>query len=706
MFELLYDATERLLRDRFDAAALRRARAEKDPGDAWRAIDAMGLPLALVPEAQGGIGLSLADGLGLVPLLGRYAVPLPVAETMLANHLLAGAGLPLATGPATIGGPASLDTQGRLSGTVARVPWGGSVDTLVLAASSDDGPRLIHVDPRRASVAQGANLAAHPRDTLHFDAVPAKAAAPADDAGMITTLGAGLRVLQMSGAIARVLDMTVTYARERTQFGKPLATFQAIQHSAALLASHAAMARAAGEMVRHAPGDPDTVAAAKVCAGTAAGAAAAIAHQLHGAMGFTEEYPLHFFTQALAAWRDEFGGEAIWAERLGTAAATHRTNYWAWATTLLPESAATGAVRHELRSFLSDALADATPRDRAGGWTAWDADFSRRLGERGWLGMTWPRADGGGERDAAERHAVLEELLAAGAPCGAHWVAERQSGPLLIRFGTPAQRAAIVPEIARGRCAFCIGMSEPDAGSDLAAVRTVARPVDGGYRVTGTKLWTTHAHRAHYMILFCRTDPSSRRHAGVSQLLIDLRLPGITIRPIRDITGADHFNEVVFDEVFVSASALIGAEGDGWTQVMSELALERSGPERFLSSVPLLAETVRVLEAEPAAPALVAIGQLTARLTVLRALSHGVSAMIARGDDPQVEAVIVKEAGATFEQETPDILRPLVTIEPDPTDPGLAGMMARTIAAAPSFSLRGGTREILRGIIARGLGLR
>lgn len=706
MFELLHDATERLLRDRFDTAALRRAKAGGDLTDGWRAIDALGLPLALVPEACGGIGLSLADGLGLVPLLGRHAVPLPIAETMLANHLLAQAGLPLASGPAAIGGPASLDDQGRLSGTIARVPWGRAVDTLVIAATSRDGPRLIRVDPRQAKVTRGTNLAGHPRDSLRFDVARVDAAPLAGDPAMVATLGAGLRVLQISGAIARVLDMTVAYAGERSQFGKPLAAFQAVQHSAALLATQAAMAHAAGETLRHAPSDTAVVAAAKICAGTAAGSAMAMAHQLHGAMGFTEDHPLHFHTQALAAWREEFGDETAWAELLGDAAAANHADYWSWAATLLPEPAATTALRHELRAFLANALANASPHDRAGGWTAWDADFSRRLGDRGWLGMTWPTADGGGGRDAAERHAVLEELLAAGAPCGAHWVAERQSAPLLIRFGTPAQRAAIVPEIARGRCWFCIGMSEPDAGSDLAAVCTVARPVDGGYRVTGTKLWTTHAQRAHHMILLCRTDPSSRRHAGLSQLLIDLRLPGITIRPIRDITGADHFNEVMFDDVFVPASALIGVEGDGWSQVMSELALERSGPERFLSSVPLLAEVVRALGPRPSERARIALGGLTARLTMLRAMSRGVSAMIERGDDPRIDAVIVKEAGAAFEQETPEILRSLVNIEPDPDDTGLAGMMARTIAAAPSFSLRGGTREILRGIIARGLGLR
>ena len=302
----------------------------------------------------------------------------------------------------------------------------------------------------------------------------------------------------------------------------------------------------------------------------------------------------------------------------------------------------------------------------------------------------------------------MEELLAAGAPVGSHWIAERQSGPLLLKFGTETQKRSVLPRIAAGECFICIGMSEPDAGSDLAAVRTRAERTEAGWRINGAKLWTTNAAACDYMVLFCRTSGTREdRQAGTSQLLVDLSLRGITIRPITDIAGAAHFNEVVFEDAMVPLDALIGAEGQGWQQVMSELAYERSGPERFLSSFRLLVELIDVLRRRPDRAARITVGRLVAHLVVLRRLSRGVAALLDQGDDPQLHASIVKDLGAVFEQEIPEIAQALLDIEPDPAanDPFVA-ILAYGILSAPSFSLRGGTREVLRGIIARGLGLR
>jgi alkylation response protein AidB-like acyl-CoA dehydrogenase len=375
-----------------------------------------------------------------------------------------------------------------------------------------------------------------------------------------------------------------------------------------------------------------------------------------------------------------------------------------------PESPAAETLRAEVRAFLAQQLATRTPRQRAESWNGFDRAFSRALGARGWLGMTWPRAYGGHARSAFERYVIVEECLAAGAPVAAHWIADRQSGPALLRYGTEAQKRAILPRIAAGELVFCIGMSEPDAGSDLAATRTRAvRQPDGGWRVTGTKLWTTGAHDADYMILFCRTSGTpADRHAGTSQLLVDLRAtPGITIRPITDMAGQRHFNEVHFEDAPLGADALIGTEGQGWAQVMSELAYERSGPERFLSSIQLLIELVGALRGSQSDAAHLAIGRLTAHLIVLRRLSRGVAALLEAGEHPGTHAAIVKDLGATFEQDLPEIARGLVDAEPDATSThAFAAVLAHTMVNAPSFSLRGGTREILRGIIARGLGLR
>jgi alkylation response protein AidB-like acyl-CoA dehydrogenase len=372
-----------------------------------------------------------------------------------------------------------------------------------------------------------------------------------------------------------------------------------------------------------------------------------------------------------------------------------------------PPPADVEGLRAEVRDFLATELAARKPRDRARSWSGFDADFSRKLGERGWIGMTWPKAYGGHERSALERYVVLEEMLAAGAPVAAHWIADRQSGPLLLKVGTEEQRHTILPRIAAGECFFCIGMSEPDSGSDLAAVRTRATPVDGGFRVTGTKLWTTYAHKSHYMILFCRTGSQEERQGGTSQLLVDLNTPGITVRPIADLSGEHHFNEVVFEDAFIPDSALIGRMGDGWTQVMGELAFERSGPERFLSSITLLVELVRALGDDPSDRAREAVGRLTAHIVTLRRLSRSVAGMLQNGENPALQAALVKDLGALVEQEIPEIVRGVVSVEPSlQADTELAAVLAHTILNAPAFSLRGGTREILRGIIARGLGLR
>ncbi|MCY4212437.1 MAG: acyl-CoA dehydrogenase family protein [Gammaproteobacteria bacterium] len=373
----------------------------------------------------------------------------------------------------------------------------------------------------------------------------------------------------------------------------------------------------------------------------------------------------------------------------------------------LPKAAE--ALRHEVRDFLatnSDRIS-APNSDFSSGH---DADFSARLGERGWIGMTWPKAYGGAERSFFERYVVTEELLAAGAPVSAHWIADRQSGPLLLSAGSEEQRARYLPAIIRGASFFSIGMSEPGTGSDLASVRTVAKPVAGGWRVSGTKLWTTDAHRNHYMIALVRTAPADgNRHGGLSQLIIDLAAPGVTIRPIRNMAGGEDFNEVVFDDVFVADADVVGEPGNGWSQVTSELGYERSGPERFLSAFRVYVEFVRLVGADPERSEAAAVGRIAAHLMTLRRMSMSVAGMLENGKTPNVEAALVKELGNNFEKLLPEIARAAAPLSRS----GDGGAQARfrqtyaeTLLLSPSFTLRGGTREILRGVIARGLGLR
>jgi alkylation response protein AidB-like acyl-CoA dehydrogenase len=379
--------------------------------------------------------------------------------------------------------------------------------------------------------------------------------------------------------------------------------------------------------------------------------------------------------------------------------------HFSFAPYRLPQEAE--VLRGEVRAFLHQTLGGMAAAERARSWSGYDPEFSRALGARGWLGMTWPKAYGGHEKSYAERYAMLEEVLAAGAPVGAHWVADRQSGPLLLRFGTEEQRQRILPGIARGETYFCIGMSEPGSGSDLASVRTRARKDAGGWRINGQKIWTSGAGHAHYMIALVRTGDAETRHAGLSQFIIDMKSPGLTVRPIADITGARHFNEVFFDDVFVPDENLIGAEGDGWRQVTAELAFERSGPERYLSSLRLFLELLRTVRENPSEAERLLIGRLTAELWTLRQMSLSVTGRLAAGESPAAEAAVVKDLGTTLEQDMPKSIQALAGEGRDLSSGGaFADTLAYLLQSAPSFSLRGGTREILRGIIAREIGLR
>ncbi|HEX3996030.1 MAG TPA: acyl-CoA dehydrogenase family protein [Acetobacteraceae bacterium] len=376
-----------------------------------------------------------------------------------------------------------------------------------------------------------------------------------------------------------------------------------------------------------------------------------------------------------------------------------------------PRAAPTEAMetlRAEVRAFLGVELAARRPAERALSWAGYDANFSRKMGQKGWIAMTWPSRYGGHERSSLERYVVSEEMLAAGAPVSAHWIADRQSGPLILRAGTEEQRQRYLPGIARGESFFCAGLSEPDTGSDLASALTFAAETKEGFIVNGTKVWNTNGHRAHYMILFCRTAPPSVavRHQGFSQFIVDMSLPGITVRPILDLAGEHHINEIHFSDVVLPKDALLGQRGDGWKQVMSELANERSGPERFLSSFVLLQMLARSLGSDPSPHACAVLGRFAGQVALLRQMSMSIAVMLQNGETPNVQAAIVKDLGAVLEQEVAEAARLLVTTEPDLQGDDFSAVLATTMLAAPSFSLRGGAREILRGIIARGLNLR
>ncbi|ABK76004.1 acyl-CoA dehydrogenase family protein [Mycolicibacterium smegmatis] len=360
-------------------------------------------------------------------------------------------------------------------------------------------------------------------------------------------------------------------------------------------------------------------------------------------------------------------------------------------------------LRQQVRSFLADQLAAHRFEPGIDGWlTGWSDTFSRSLAQQGWVGMTIPRQYGGHGRSHFERFVVTEELLIAGAPVAAHWIADRQVAPSLLRYGTEEQKKELLPEIAAARCTFAIGMSEPDSGSDLASVRTRAVPVDGGWLLNGTKVWTSGAHHAAKILVLARTSGShGDRHRGLSQLVVDLRAPGVEIVPIESLDGGHHFNEVVFTDCFVPAEGLLGAEGQGWKQVTAELGFERSGPERFLSTalvVRLLIEHVTRGEISPEP----VLGQFLARLHGLHQMSLSVAAALDRGENADAAAAMVKMLGTATEG---DLVQAADYLTGSISGP-LRDAVAWATVQRPGFTLRGGTNEVLAGVVARGLGLR
>ncbi|NDG38656.1 MAG: acyl-CoA dehydrogenase [Betaproteobacteria bacterium] len=367
-------------------------------------------------------------------------------------------------------------------------------------------------------------------------------------------------------------------------------------------------------------------------------------------------------------------------------------------------------LRAEVREFLQSEI-------DTGGFTpicdSWlrgaDRGFSRKLGARGWLGMTWPTQYGGQDRPQRERFVVIEELLAAGAPVAGHWVAERQVGPSILKYGSQEMKQNLLAPIARGDSVFGACYSEPDVGSDLASVRTQARRVEGGWRISGTKLWTSQGHQADHLIVLCRTSPSEgAKHRGLSMLIVTQPATGVSIRPIRLLTGEHHFNEIVFDEVFVPDGRVLGEPGEGWRVITGDLAFERSGPERFMSTHPLLAEMIRRAAQGPADErSRLVIGELLSRLWALRSMAMGVAALMQKGESPNTEAAMVKDLGTRFEGDVAQAARSLFPVIPSlDSDDRFTNYVAQSVLHSPAYTLRGGANEILRGIVARGLGLR
>jgi alkylation response protein AidB-like acyl-CoA dehydrogenase len=365
------------------------------------------------------------------------------------------------------------------------------------------------------------------------------------------------------------------------------------------------------------------------------------------------------------------------------------------------------SLQREVRDFLATELPRGSFTPGLGMNSAKDPAFSQKLAARGWVGMALPREYGGHDRSAVDRFIVVEELLRWGAPVGHHWTADRQSGVQIAHFGTEDQKTRFLPAICRGELSFSIGMSEPDSGSDLASISTRATRAEGGWLLSGTKVWTTGAHVHDWAIVLCRTTPAPEvddRRVGLSQMLVDLHSPGVDARPIPFLDGTFDFCEVVLDEVFVPDDLVLGMPGAGWKQNMSELVFERGGPDRWLSTYLVVEEFLRDYAAALDDGALELLGDAAAHYWVLHNLSLSLARSIDAGAAPAVEASLLKEMGTRFEQDVLNAVLALVDLEPNLVPrSSFERLLVSSTLAAPSFTIRGGTNEILRSVVSKGL---
>ena len=325
---LLRETASRVFQESCGTAVQRSADGGAWQQAAWDALAEAGLHRALLPEAAGGYGVPIPDALSLLRVAAEHAVPLPLAETMLAHWLLGGVGLaepggPLTVAPATTDDALTIAPEGggfRVRGAVSRVPWGRDVGAAAVLASDGQATWVALVPSSAWTCEHGQNVAREPRDTMTIDGLALAAVVSPYDAGTLRAVGAAMRVQQIAGALTRLTAMTTQYAQDRTQFGRPIGKFQAVQQNLAVLAGQAAAAVAAADIAAEAVENGVKmlpIAAAKARAGEAAGIGAAIAHQVHGAIGFTAEHGLQFLTRRLWSWRDEFGNEAAWNRFVG-----------------------------------------------------------------------------------------------------------------------------------------------------------------------------------------------------------------------------------------------------------------------------------------------------------------------------------------------------------------------------------------------------
>ena len=375
--------------------------------------------------------------------------------------------------------------------------------------------------------------------------------------------------------------------------------------------------------------------------------------------------------------------------------------------------------RQEVRDFLEGEIKQGLWQPSCDAWImGHDPEFTKRVAAKGWIGLTWPKEYGGQGRSFVDRLILTEEMLRYGAPAACHWFADRQIGGAIVHYGTEEQRKELLPKILKGEAYVGLGMSEPDAGSDLASLKTKAVEDGDYYVIDGQKTWTSGGSHMNWISLVARTDPDAPKHRGISEFLFETSLPGVTVVPIVDITGGTHFNEVFFEDVRIPKKCLIGEKNRGFYQVLNQLDYERSGMERLMANYPLFEALIQYtketkrngkpLSEEPVIRSKLA--QLKIELEIGRLHMYRVAVVMDEGRAPNWESSMSKAYGTAFERRLAsmaiEILGLYGQLSPQSKWVPVQGMAYHSYLSSKGYSLQAGTSEVLKNILAlRKLGL-
>jgi alkylation response protein AidB-like acyl-CoA dehydrogenase len=369
--------------------------------------------------------------------------------------------------------------------------------------------------------------------------------------------------------------------------------------------------------------------------------------------------------------------------------------------------------RQEVRDFLEGEIKQGLWEPSCDAWImGHDPEFTKRVAQKGWIGLTWPKEYGGQGRSFVDRLILTEEMLRYGAPAACHWFADRQIGGAIVHYGTDEQKKELLPMILRGEAYVGLGMSEPDAGSDLASLKTKATEDGEEFIIDGQKTWTSGGSHMNWIYLVARTDPEAPKHKGISEFFFRTDLPGINVVPIHDITDGVHFNEVFFENVHIPKKSLIGERNKGFYQILNQLDYERSGMERLMANYPLFEALIKYVketkrQGQPLAkdPLIRAkLAQLKIELEIGRLHMYRVAMVMDEGRAPNWESSMSKAYGTAFEQRLASAAIEIIglygQLSPESKWAPMHGMAYHSYLSSKGYSLQAGSSEVLKNILA------